>query len=248
MKLKPVPSGRRAARDLPPSDDAKESPQLSDVRGQIDNATADRLYGWAWDANHPGARLKVELRLAGEVVANTIADFVRPDLARTGVGDGCHAFEFPLVPSWIERRAELTAIAFGVDGSEFPIAMRLRRPEDAAAPGAAAAQIVRALETMQGEQDGLRAELKTLRERTEILPDAATMEAIREAQDSLERKVEQLELWLTRLDDRLGQAMPDATPSSIRRLDVWQAALIAVLASAASAALAFVLANNLLMR
>ena len=32
----------------------------SDVRGLIDNATADRLYGWAWDAAHPGYRVKVE--------------------------------------------------------------------------------------------------------------------------------------------------------------------------------------------
>lgn len=247
MKLKPVPSARRMARDLPGSDDAgPDTPQPSDVRGLIDNATADRLYGWAWDANHPGARLKVELRLAGEVVANTIADFVRPDLARTGVGDGCHAFEFPLVPAWIERRSELTAIAFGIDGTEVPIAMRLRRVEDAASAGAATAQIVRALEALQGDQAGLRAELSGLRERTEHLPDAGTLAAIREAQGDLERKIEHLELWLTRIDARLGDSVAGAQPDGGGRLDVWQAALIAVLASAASAALAIVVARQVL--
>lgn len=247
MKLKPVPSARRMARDLPGSDDAApDAPQASDVRGLIDNATADRLYGWAWDANHPGARLKVELRLAGEVVANTIADFVRPDLARTGIGDGCHAFEFPLVPAWIERRAELTAIAFGIDGTEVPIAMRLRRVEDTASAGAATAQIVRALEALQGDQASLRAELSGLRERTERLPDSGTLTAIQEAQSALERKVEQLELWLTRIDAHLGDTASQAQPDRGGRLDIWQAALIAVLASAASAALAIVVARQVL--
>lgn len=245
MKLKPVPSARRLTRDLPGSDDAaNEASPDSDVRGLIDNATSDRLYGWAWDAKHPGARLKVELRLAGEVIANTIADFVRPDLARMGVGDGCHAFEFPLVPAWIERRSELTAVAFGVDGSEFPVAMRLRRSDDTA--GAATAHIVRALETLQGDQEGIRTELRTLRERAEGLPDMGTVAAIRHAQAELERKVEQLELWLTRVDARLGESHPGASSEGGRRLDIWQAALIAALASAASAGLGVIVSRQFL--
>lgn len=256
MKLKPVPAARRPVRDLPRSDTRDsahgvdlarsgaareaelpepEAPAASDVRGVIDNATTDRLYGWAWDANHPGARLKVELRLAGEVVANTIADFVRPDLARSGVGDGCHAFEFPLIPSWIERRAELTAVAFGVDGAEYPIAMRIRRPEDGPA---AAAQITRAVEGLLAEQQAVRAEFAALRDRANALPDAASVAAIGAAQDELARKVEQLELWLTRLDGRLGDAALRAQGGGAGRLDKWQAVLIAVLASTASAALA----------
>ncbi len=243
MKLKPVPSARRLTRDLPGSDDAAgETSPESDVRGLIDNATADRLYGWAWDARHPGARLKVELRLAGEVIANTIADFVRPDLARMGVGDGCHAFEFPLVPAWIERRSELTAVAFGVDGTEYPVAMRLRRSDDTA--GAATAHIVRALETLQGDQEGIRAELRALSERAEGLPDMGAVAAMRHAQVELERKVEHLELWLTRLDARLSDATMQAETDGGVRLDVWQAALVAVLASATSAALAFIVARQ----
>jgi hypothetical protein len=243
MKLKPVPAARRAARNLSPAEPAPE-PQPSDVRGLIDNATADRLFGWAWDANHPAARLKIELRLAGEVVANTIADFVRPDLAASGVGDGCHAFEFPLVPAWIERRPELTVVAFGADGIEFPIAMRLRRTEEAPAAGAPA-QILRALEALQGGQEGLRAELAALRQRTASLPETAAIAAIRTGQEDLERKVAQLELWLTRLDGRLGDARPGGNPVNPGRLDKWQAVLIAALASTVSAALAYAIAQQL---
>ena len=249
MKLKPVPSARRAARDLPRSDDepAPEPRLPSDVRGVIDNATADRLYGWAWDANHPGARLRVELRLAGEAVANTIADFVRPDLARNGIGDGCHAFEFPLVPAWIERRGELTCVAFGADGTEFPIAIRIRRPEEASPGIASAARISHAIEALQGEQAALRAELAALSDRTGALPEAQAMAAIAAAQDELTRKVEQLELWLTRLDGRLGDADLRAQAAGSGRLDRWQAVLIAVLASASSAALAVAVARYVML-
>ena len=247
MKLKPVPAAPHVARDLPDSShETATSPEASDVRGLIDNATSDRLYGWAWDARHPGARLKVELRLAGEVIANTIADFIRPDLASLGVGDGCHAFEFPLVPAWIERRSELTAVAFGVDGIEFPIAMRLRRSGDNAAGGATPGQIIRAIETLQSEQDALRAELRAVREHAERLPDIATVAAMRHAAEDLVRKVEQLELWLTRLDDRLGTSNPASGHVHGARLDIWQAVLIAVLACAASASIAFVMARMVL--
>jgi hypothetical protein len=243
MKLKPVPSARRAARDLRHEEPVAE-PLASDVRGLIDNATADRLYGWAWDANHPGVRLKVELRLAGEVMANTIADFVRPDLAATGIGDGCHAFEFPLVPAWVERREELAVVAFGADGAEFPIAMRLRRAgEGTSAP----AQVLRALEALQGEQQSVRAEFAALRERANALPEASAVAAIHAGQEDLQRKVEQLELWLTRLDSRLGEARATAEPAGLGGLDKWQAVLIAALASAASAALAVAIARHFML-
>jgi hypothetical protein len=248
MKLKPAPSLRRASREPPRAGTDPAAP--SDVHGLIDNATADRLYGWAWDAANPGHRVKVELRLAGEVVANTIADFVRPDLAKNGVGDGCHAFEFPLIPSWVERRAELTAVAFGGDGTEFPIAMRIRRLDEGGAGGLVPHQVHRAVESLLGEQQRIAAEFAALRDRAAQLPDAGAVAAIGAAQQELARKVESLELWLTRLDGRLGDAAGGdrrgAGGDGARRLDPWQAALVAVLASASTAALAVAAARHFL--
>lgn len=235
MKLRPVTSLRRAARETPrvaPAEGGQALP--SDVRGLVDNATGDRLFGWAWDAARPGERLRVELRLAGEVVASTIADFARPDLAGNGVGDGCHAFEFPLTPEWAERRAELTAVAHGGDGTEVPIAMRIRRPEDALA----ATGLQHAMETLLTEQQRMRHDVASLRDRTAALPDAAAMEGIATAQAALERKVEALELWLTRLDGTLGEAAGRREGGAGGRVDLWEAVLIAVLTGAASAALA----------
>ena len=248
MKLKPVPSVRRVTRDMvtraataaavataAPDTDA---PPASDVRGLIDNATADRLYGWAWDAAYPGRRLKVELRLAGEVVANTIADFVRPDLAKLGVGDGCHAFEFPLTSAWSERKAELTAVAFGVDGTEVPIAMRIRRAAEelAGMPG----QLQRVVEGMLAEQQQIRGEIAALREQAGQAPQvAATVQSLAAAQEEMAKKLQSFELWLMRLDGTVGAAAarPEAAPAK-GMVDVWETVLIAVLAGAGCAALA----------
>jgi hypothetical protein len=245
MKLRSLPSARRTVgvqgQGGAPAPAVAAVP--SDVQGLIDNATSDRLFGWAWDTTHPGRRLKVELRLAGEVVANTVADFVRPDLAKNGVGDGCHAFEFPLLPEWVARRAELTVVAIGADGTEFPIAVRIRRPDDAQL----GTQIQRALEGLIAEQQQIRQEFAEMRERAARLPEAAAVDAIAEAGQALQQRLDSLELWITRLDGRLGdgQASAGAAAQGGGRLDPWQAVLVAALASAASAALALAAARFL---
>lgn len=211
----------------------------SDIRGLIDNATADRLFGWAWDAAHPGRRLKVELRLAGDVVASTVADFARPDLAKNGVGDGCHAYEFPLTAEWSERRSELTVVAIGVDGTEFPIAVRIRRQDDAQV----ATQLQQTVEGVVADQLQIRTEFAQLREHAARLPEAAAVDGIARAGREMQQRLDSLELWITRLDGRLGDMVAPQDGGDTGRLDPWQAVLIAALASAASIGLALAVAR-----
>lgn len=265
MKLKPLPARSRAAQLAVATDESGIAPAAdatiaelpdaappgldtprpgSDVRGLIDNATPDRLYGWAWDAMHPGVRLKVELRLAGDVIARTVADFPRPDLAKNGIGDGKHAFEFALIPDWVDRHRELTAAAFGVDGSEFPIAVRIRRLDDAQV----ATQLQKLVETAMAEQQNMRDDFAALREQATSLPQASAVAAIGASQEDLAEKVRSLEVWLSRLDGKLGENLrrPQLEADGAR-LDPWQAALIATLAAFASAALAVAVARNFLL-
>ena len=49
------------------------------------------------------------------------------------------------------------------------------------------------------------------------------------AGQDLQRRLDSLELWLTRLDDKLAQVAAPARAEGRRRLDVWQAVLIALL-------------------
>jgi hypothetical protein len=237
--LQSVQPGREATRISEGDQAAQAARPASDLRGLIDNATTDRIYGWAWDAGYPTHRVPVELRLGGETVASTIADFARPDLAANGIGDGGHAFEFPLQPEWFERRAELSVMAQGGDGGSYPITVRLRRPDDSQVT----TTLQRAVEAVAAEQQEIRGEFAAFRVRAEQLPDAEAVAAVARGNAALERRLNELELWLSRLDARMAQSDGATEAAPPGRLDPWQAVLVAVLASAASAALALAAAN-----
>lgn len=201
------------------------------IRALLDNATADRLYGWAWNAAEPDQRLAIELRIADKTVASTVADLARPDLADNGIGDGCHAFEFPLLPEWIERRGEMSAVVRCEDGGEVPVAVRIRRPDDSRV----STHLQRTVESLAAEQAALRREVAAK-------PGAGA---------TVGQRLDQLEMWVARLDAKLGE-LADRPKARAKGgngggggLDPWQAALAAVLASACSAALALAVARAL---
>ena len=216
----------------------------SEVRGLVDNATADRLYGWAWDATHPGFRVTLELRLSGETVATTTADHARPDLARHGIGDGCHAFEFPLLRQWFRQLRDLSVVAFGKDGSEFLVPVHSGRQEDMLVPAQATAQLQSAAQALLVEHQGVRREIEELRQRGAQLPDSTAVEAIARAGQELQRRMDALELWVARLDARLAEVTLPASRDTGSRMDVWQAVLLALLFGGLSAAAAVVLARH----
>lgn len=72
--------------------DPKLERQVS-VNGYIDAITGNRIYGWAWDAQQPKAKIVVRLSVKGETVGIVSADLLREDLKANAIGDGAHAFE-----------------------------------------------------------------------------------------------------------------------------------------------------------
>lgn len=189
----------------------------AEIEGLVDNANEHRLYGWAWNSADPAEQLRIELRLGGEVVVSAIADRMRPDLAKAGIGDGQHAFELPLRPEWAQRHRDLHIVARAADGTEIPLPMRARRVD--IDPTGALARVLEATATAhrQLREDLLRA--------TERLP-----ADLAERQAALDAKLETLTVWLTRMDERLAAlAAPPAPPR--RGMDGWQVALGVVLAA-----------------
>ena len=195
----------------------------AEIQGVVDNVAAGRIFGWAWNPSQPEERVLVELRLGQKTVARTRADGQREDLHAAGIGDGRHAFDLPLTPELIERRAEIFVVARTEDGLEVPLPiLGARRALGAVpdggerAPGAALSRSMRAL---SGAQQALREQMDALACR--LPTEAATAALI-----DLRARVEALEIWCLRIDGRLA-ALSAAPPtvSSGRRIDGWQVVL-----------------------
>lgn len=197
----------------------------AELHGLVDNAAPDRLYGWAWNATLPQERLAIELRLGTATVFRTQADFARPDLAKAGIGDGCHAFEIPLEPDWIRRRAELTVVARAGDGTELAVPIRIRRPV-AEVPEAGGQ---RTLEAVVASHRRIHEELRGIGARLPEAGERAALDALLRAQHDMSAKLETLLLWLTRLEDRLSTMPAAATAPARRGPDRWTLLLAAVL-------------------
>jgi hypothetical protein len=210
---------------------AEEAPvaRTAEIQGLVDNVTADRLYGWAWNAASPGERLSIELRIRDEPVAQGVADRMRPDLARAGIGDGRHAFEIPLHGDWAKQVADMVVLARTAEGGEAPLAIRLRRAE--LDPNG---NLQRVLEATAAAHRQMREELERISAR--LPPEDTTREpllrALAEGQAELNGRLDGLSVWLARLDEKLA-VLPsqDVSPLPPRRLDAWQFVLAVVLAA-----------------
>jgi hypothetical protein len=213
----------------PHASSGAEQPRPAEIQGVVDNVSAGRIFGWAWNPSQPEERVAVELRLGREVVAQTMAAQERSDLQGAGVGDGCHAFELRLTPELIQRRAEIFVVARTADGLEVPLpilgARRVPAAVDAqSAPQGAphGAHLSRSVQMLSGAHRALQEQIEDLNGR---LPGSHA------ALEDLTLRVETLELWCLRLDERLAAQAGSATPmpgTTRPRLDRWQIALIAL--------------------
>lgn len=200
------------------------------IAGFVEARTRDRILGWAWDAADPSARQRVVLVAGERVVARTLADQPREDLARNGIGDGAHAFAFALDEALRPGAAALDVAVERADGT------LVRLPSAAAGEGQGSAlgQVQRGLATLAA---GQRALMKAIG--TASGPDhAATLAAIAAQQERIERAVKALELFVCRLDERLAAA--DAR--SPARAPLRPLLLAGLLGAAGVAALAWALA------
>jgi hypothetical protein len=226
----------------------------SEIQGLVDNISPGRIFGWAWNQAQPSERLKIELRLGEEVVAETTADGERADLRSGGIGDGRHAFDLPLTPAFLERRAEIAIIASAADGGalSLPIrAARRRSPALSTVPKARAALPIRteggdtlfqAVEVLSGAQIALRERIESLAECLPVQGAAAAASSLLE----LEKRVETLETRCLKLDEQVAALRNDAAGTGKppgRRLDIWQVGLGLVLGLAAGTALIWSLAG-----
>ena len=199
-----------------------------EIQGVVDNVSAGRIFGWAWNPSSPKERVAIELRLGQEVVAQTVASQERSDLQAAGVGDGFHAFELRLTPELIHRRTEIFVVARTEDGLEVPLPILGARRTMAAVPGQGGTQgaaLSRSVQMLSGAQRALQEQMADLSGR---LPNGHA------ALQDLTTRLETLEMWCLRLDERLASQPDDAANrkqsrgAALRPFDQWQFALVAM--------------------
>ena len=71
-------------------------PQDGPLQGVLDRVTADTVAGWAWLHAHPGVKVRLEVMIDGDHVAELVANRYRADLEAAGIGDGRQSFELRL--------------------------------------------------------------------------------------------------------------------------------------------------------
>lgn len=180
------------------------------VTGFVEARTQDRVLGWAWDPAAPETRQTVVL-LAGErVVARTTADLPREDLARNGIGDGAHAFAFALEEA-LRPRAALLDVA--VEAAEGGL-VRLPSASGVEAAPSALVQVQRGLAALAAGQRALAKAVESSLGGRES--QAATLAALAEQQERIDRAVRALETFVCRLDERLAAAHATARPRTPR--------------------------------
>lgn len=188
---------------------SKDRPAPSIV-GYVEAVTDTAALGWTW---RPGtdAKLAVELRLNGQIVAKSVANGLREDLARSGIGDGHHAFTLPIPEAVRPRSSELSVFAIGDDG----VAVALNTPpgQDVSADGLGSLQ--RGVDMLIGSQRLMHRNLQVALQQQPSVVNA--LGDIAAAQTNLRENIATFELFAIRLEQALAAREAPGSSAPARR-------------------------------
>jgi hypothetical protein len=211
-----------------PEDGRGGAPASPAIVGYIDRIDGTRVSGWAWDRNQPDVSVDVEIRIGAKTVATVRADRLRKDLARSGTGNGYHAFEATLEVPVAEADRSLVSAVASVEGQPGSIALANRAGDPPTLEGTAT--VVNPPPEQQRWLNDLAAVRKAFEETLKIaaqdireavrgrnLPAttdvavasapepgiAAALDEIRARQEELTRQMAALEVFHTRFDAAL---------------------------------------------
>lgn len=181
------------ANAVPEQDNAKP------MNGRVDAIDQGRLFGWAFDPGAPDRRLTIRVLLDGGVIAEALADRIRPDLKRNGIGDGSHAFEIALPEAAASRAADLIVTA--LDGRGVEQELRVPRPDEQAAEALIAAPLTKVLDkldVLMAAQRQLQVSQRSFL-RTQI-GESGEGEAVASLRSDITGRLNDLDVHLMRLD------------------------------------------------
>ncbi|WP_416362603.1 hypothetical protein [Phyllobacterium sp. 0TCS1.6A] len=210
------PQAAPQPRTAPPVQNNTPAPPKAaePMKGRVDAIDDGRLFGWAFDPATPTKRITIRVLLDGKPIAEAVADRDRPDLKRSGIGDGSHAFEVMLPQFAAIRAAELVVIAINEAGVEQ--SLRVPKPAEQAAEALIAAPMTRILDKLDmlmAAQRQLQVSQRALQRPTPVL-DGASGEAASEGGDvrsaveamrgEVSQRLTELDVHLMRMDSVVG--------------------------------------------
>jgi hypothetical protein len=204
------------------------APALPEVVGYVEAATSDRILGWAWAPGTPDLRAAIEIHLGDTVVANTVADLPRADLASNGIGDGRHAFDIAIPVEVRARAAELRVFGRAGDGTAIPIGATPAADELADQ----VTKVMRGVDMLLNSQRMIHRNLQAALTAKPAGTDAdgestsAVLARMTELQAVTAEQISGVERFVMRLDEqlsRLAPAAPKSAPAAalIPRMAVW---------------------------
>ena len=205
-------------------------PALPDVVGYVEAATVDRILGWVWSPATPEVRVPVELRLGGTIIAETVADLPRADLASNGVGDGRHAYEITIPSEARDNGTELRVFARGSDGKATPIGA----PPAAEGLSDQVTKVLRGMDMLLNSQRlihrNLQAALtaKAAGGDPDDEPAANVLARLAEMQAGTVEQLSAVERFVVRLDDQLAKLSAGAAKLAPERARFPRAAMWAL--------------------
>jgi ELWxxDGT repeat protein len=105
---------------------ANDAPETGTLRGYVDLVSAERIAGWAQNADHPEAPVCLDIHAGGRLIGQTLANRYRGDLQQAGLGSGCHGFEFA-PPAGLNFSPETVEVCRSLDGAPLDFSARARR-------------------------------------------------------------------------------------------------------------------------
>jgi hypothetical protein len=216
-----LPDPAKESRARPAPEDGRAPAGTPAIVGYIDKIDGEKVSGWAWDRNRPDTALDIDIHIAGRTVATVRADRLRKDLARSGTGNGYHAFEAILDAPVSDADRMLVGAVARIDGYTGAIALANRAADpnataDTSVPAAPPPELQRWLndlavvraafeQTLKIAAEDIREAVKSGAQprSSNAVVDVAAPEAIEELrtrQDELSRQLAALEVFHTRFD------------------------------------------------
>lgn len=171
------------------------------LTGHVDTLANSMLTGWAFNSASPNEHLTIVVQDGSRRVATGVANIVRPDLPKAGVGAGDHAFKIELPPD-VRSLDGLIVIAQSVGNGErvLPGTAASGKAESAStAQDGRIAQLTEDLERLRRRLDGIEGEGGMIDDPDEL---AARLQR-------LESRMESAEVFFVRIDEMMHRLIED---------------------------------------